>query len=562
VQYAKENWGTWKVYDIWDRTKKNYLPQVEVKAFCSKTGLEYIHVLYEGPFVSWEHCRSFLHSNTYGDSQEGCFRSQTKVLMADGSSKRIKDVKVGDYVKSYNCKTKSVENRKVLNVWFNGNKPLDEWMTITVFPKGTSGHGNIGGQLVCTKNHGFFNGNGFSAASKIQSVYHFGKVLDHYRKQAFLGIMCSDGHYCRRDKSFKFSQKTENIEIFKMLFRDFLNPYVQESLSGKGSSISTLFFKRQLVWPFACDYITADNRFDYVKAFSDMDDIGWSYFFIGDGSYRANRSELIFGFESYSLNEYEIIKRAFCRNFNLSTCFDYVDKRVSAGCGKNIRIRNDTAKLVAVRMSKYIHAPFRYKLEYYKDFITEAEDFPAIEYGIVKRIPYTMIYTPPLSLAKTGHTTIGAWDLEIESTHTYFANGCLVHNCVVKNQTKLSDQEIRQPKYLKIVNEEFKESMKVREKKPIDPEKQKEFDNAKALISSVVTEARVNKAILKLIDSGELPAELTPKCMGAVMKRVPKMIWDDIIKEEIETVRAAGEDASRICSALTAEIARKLVLGR
>jgi len=205
VQYAKENWGTWKVYDIWDRTKKNYLPQVEVKAFCAKIGLEYIHVLYEGPFVSWEHCRSFLHSNTYGDSQEGI---------------------------------------------------------------------------------------------------------------------------------------------------------------------------------------------------------------------------------------------------------------------------------------------------------------------------------------------------------------------VVKSQTKLDDQEIRQPKYLKIVNEEFKESMKVREKKPIDPEKQKEFDNAKALISSVVTEARVNKAILKLIDSGELPAELTPKCMGAVMKRVPKMIWDDIVKEEIETVRAAGEDASRICSALTAELARKLVVGK
>ena len=133
---------------------------------------------------------------------------------------------------------------------------------------------------------------------------------------------------------------------------------------------------------------------------------------------------------------------------------------------------------------------------------------------------------------------------------------------VVKNQTKLSRDDIRIPKYLKIVNEAFKESAVKREKKEIDPEAKREMDEAKTLIASVVTEARVNKAILKLIDEGVVPKDLTPKCMGAVMKRLPKSVFEDILKEEPETVKAAGVYAGKFCSALTAEYARKIVVGQ
>ena len=133
---------------------------------------------------------------------------------------------------------------------------------------------------------------------------------------------------------------------------------------------------------------------------------------------------------------------------------------------------------------------------------------------------------------------------------------------VVKNQTKLSRDDIRFPKYLKIVNEAFKESAVKREKKEIDPEAKREMDEAKTLIASVVTEARVNKAILKLIDEGVVPKDLTPKCMGAVMKRLPKSVFEDILKEEPETVKAAGVYAGKFCSALTAEYGRKIVVGQ
>ena len=141
-------------------------------------------------------------------------------------------------------------------------------------------------------------------------------------------------------------------------------------------------------------------------------------------------------------------------------------------------------------------------------------------------------------------------------------NGPQQEGIVVKNQTKLDNDEIRAPKYLKIVNEAFKESMAVKVKKEIDPEVQKEMDNAKALIGSVVTEARVQKMIFKLIDEGILPKDLTPKCMGMVMKNLPSRIWNDLLKEEMETIKAAGDYASKFCSGITAEHARKIIIGK
>ena len=67
VKYRKQ----WIVYDIWDSDRKCWLDHSAVRAFCNQAGIPYIHVLYIGPFISWDHCKSFLHANTYGPTQEG-----------------------------------------------------------------------------------------------------------------------------------------------------------------------------------------------------------------------------------------------------------------------------------------------------------------------------------------------------------------------------------------------------------------------------------------------------------------------------------------------------------
>ena len=133
---------------------------------------------------------------------------------------------------------------------------------------------------------------------------------------------------------------------------------------------------------------------------------------------------------------------------------------------------------------------------------------------------------------------------------------------VIKNQSKLGKEDNRAPAYLKIVNEKFKETQhSKKEKKPIDPEVEAAKVEAAKLTSSIVTEARVRKLILKLVDEGLVPAELQPKDMGAVMKLLPKRCFDDCLKEEPEVVKQLGEFAGKFIAAETAKQARKIVVG-
>ena len=133
---------------------------------------------------------------------------------------------------------------------------------------------------------------------------------------------------------------------------------------------------------------------------------------------------------------------------------------------------------------------------------------------------------------------------------------------VIKNQSKLGKDDNRAPAYLKIVNEKFKESQhSKKEKKPVDPEAEAAKAEAAKLAASIMTEARVRKLILKLVDEGKLPAELQPKDMSSVMKLLPKMCFDDCLKEEPETVKQLGEYAGKFIAAETAKWARKIVVG-
>jgi hypothetical protein len=132
---------------------------------------------------------------------------------------------------------------------------------------------------------------------------------------------------------------------------------------------------------------------------------------------------------------------------------------------------------------------------------------------------------------------------------------------VVKNQTALFRPENRFPAYLKIVNESFKETMKVKPPKEINPEATARRQRNIELANSIVTEARVKKILLKLIDEGIIPENLTPKDMGLVMKNLPKRVYEDVLKEEMETVKAIGENASKIISTSVAQIARKIIIG-
>ena len=142
------------------------------------------------------------------------------------------------------------------------------------------------------------------------------------------------------------------------------------------------------------------------------------------------------------------------------------------------------------------------------------------------------------------------------------AYGDTQEGIVVKNQSYLDkwDSSVsRNPAYLKIVNDNFKETMKTRER-VIDPEKESARAEAYATMETIVTRNRVEKELYKMIDEGILPEKICNEHFSIIARNLPKRIFDDIMKEEKEVVLACGEYAGKASSSIAMNHARSIIL--
>lgn len=132
---------------------------------------------------------------------------------------------------------------------------------------------------------------------------------------------------------------------------------------------------------------------------------------------------------------------------------------------------------------------------------------------------------------------------------------------VIKNQTALEQE--RGPHILKYMNPQFKEIQKKNHiRKMEDPQKLKARTDAEAYIRMIVTDARVMKNYHKLIDEGILPEKFELKYMRDIASNLPRRVYEDCEKEEIEILSKAGEFGGKLCSKVTLEIIKdKLHLG-
>lgn len=129
---------------------------------------------------------------------------------------------------------------------------------------------------------------------------------------------------------------------------------------------------------------------------------------------------------------------------------------------------------------------------------------------------------------------------------------------VVKNQTRLNDPNGRRPFYLKIVGEQFAETKahKHNKIKQADADVLAKLEADKALAETIVTEARVNKILLKFVDGGIIPEDWTARDMGTIAKNLPRAVYEDCIKEEPETVKQI-DNFGKIVNSIAMGYARK-----
>ncbi len=128
---------------------------------------------------------------------------------------------------------------------------------------------------------------------------------------------------------------------------------------------------------------------------------------------------------------------------------------------------------------------------------------------------------------------------------------------VCKNQSRLNDPNNRQPFYLKIVGEQFKEVHKRKDKTP-SAKQLKSLEENYELCKTIVTEARVNKILNKFVDESILPENWGATEMPIVAKNLTKAVYEDCLKEEPDIVKQIsdfGKTANRICM----EVARRKI---
>lgn len=129
---------------------------------------------------------------------------------------------------------------------------------------------------------------------------------------------------------------------------------------------------------------------------------------------------------------------------------------------------------------------------------------------------------------------------------------------VVKSMTKLNNPNTRLPFYVKIVGEKFSEVKKNKVHK-IDLDKLKEQEELYNLTETIVTENRIDKILMKLIDEGELRSDWDENDMKFIARTLPSEVYRDCLKEEPDIVNTVGANFGKNVSKITMKYVRNLL---
>lgn len=110
VKYPEDMYKKFYMFDVWDRETEQYLTQEDSLAIFDRLKNyipNYVHTLYNGPFISWEHTLAFLKENIYGEApcMEGIVIKRQDKLWSKSS-------RLPYYVKVVNEKFSEVHSSK------------------------------------------------------------------------------------------------------------------------------------------------------------------------------------------------------------------------------------------------------------------------------------------------------------------------------------------------------------------------------------------------------------------------------------------------------------------
>ncbi|HEX2088974.1 MAG TPA: recombinase RecA [Actinomycetota bacterium] len=361
----------------------------------------------------------------------GCFQYSTRVTLADGTQEMIGKIvnqRRPVEVLSYDPEAGKVVPKRVVN-WFNNGR-TDEFLQFKV----AKAAGNGRSQFACTPNHEIRTPGGWREARELSvgdrvltAVPH---RLSNFQWEVILGSLMGDGALSPSGSGygarFRVGHGSRQVEYGDWKASLFSNIGVSRSTNSKGAVFYDVSPLPELAELRAAVYFGGKKVFseEYLKQLSPlslaiwyMDDGGFSLRAKGmqartrDGSGRvsicveAMESSTQRRLAEYLADTWGIVPKIFRR------------------AGKTVFVfpKDETAKLHAL-IAPFVHPSMEYKLlpRYRGQFSVEPVFVP---------MRYELMPMPIVSIHRKPKTrSMHRFDIEVEGSHNYLADGVVVHN--------------------------------------------------------------------------------------------------------------------------------------
>jgi len=374
------------------------------------------------------------YKNTFAPDDEviitekihGCVTNSTKIRMANGDRKFIRDIVEGDCVLGRNPFGQLVPS--LVKKKYNNGK-ADTWLKVVGKREGLAGRGNSFFAVNCTPEHQFWveENNEFTEAKNIKEGNHVLTIrtdldLTPLQFQVSLGKLLGDGSLSCHvgTATIHFGHRIEDKEYLEWTQKglgQLSNDYTDTEFSGygtkmiRGSSIGSAFLKKE----FACFYESGEKQVPYWVEDA-LTPIAVAFWYMDDGSLLHS--------------EFQEDRATFATcGFNNKSCEHLVNGLKKLGIESSIQdleyrrivLNSVNAEKLFLLVAPYVPPCMQRKL-------------PERYRGGTGWLPkstnsYKVSLVPVIVTSIENNPTIKSkrYDLETE-THNYFANNILVHN--------------------------------------------------------------------------------------------------------------------------------------
>jgi recombination protein RecA len=367
----------------------------------------------------------------------GCGSWYTNVTLADGSTEKLGKIvnqKMDVEVLSYDFETGQILPRKITN-WFNNGK-TEEFLHFKVDrPAGGTGRGHA--SLAMTRNHLIRTPGGWREAEDIQVgdrvMLAQPSLLSDQQWEVVLGSLMGDGCLARpvrRDSEsarFRMGHGVKQAEYLDWKISLLDNIPHSRTTNEKGAVFADFTPLSELHELRSAVYLGDGKKFlseEYIKALTPLALAVW---YMDDGSFTLRSKGLQQRTQGGS-GRIEICVEAMSKGSQERLC-DYL--RDTHGLDVRLKHAGSAAVLVFSKqataafqeiIAPYVHPSMAYKL--LPRFRGQFKVEPQFVDPTMQLMPARVMEIE----SKTNYPIMSRYDIEVEGSHNYFADGVMVHN--------------------------------------------------------------------------------------------------------------------------------------